>query len=124
MDILDDIFNLKIPINGIVQYKILDSSDENMQGLFRQAQLVSISRKGLEILMKEKVVEKDIMLVKMNLNGEKTEIKASCMINSCVKLEKEKSYKTDLEFIILKSDDARKIIKFIDTNLKKMIKIP
>ena len=122
MDIIDEIFNIKIPTQGIVQYKILDSSDENMQGLFRQAQLISIHRKGIEIIMKEKVVEKDIMLIKMNLNGEKAEIKASCLINSCVKLEKERAYKTDLEFIILKSDDARKIAKFIDANQKKLLK--
>lgn len=120
---IDEMFEKKVPVNGLVLYKTLSRDDEEMQGLFRQAKPVAIHKKGIDIIMKEKVEEKTIMLIKIHIKGEEREIKASCVVNTCEKLPDEKSYKVELEFMILKPIDIKLIDNYIMENLEKVFKI-
>ncbi len=123
INFIDEMFNKKIPVEGITLYKTLSKDDIEMQGLFRQAKLIAIHKKGVDIIMKEKVEEKTIMLIKIHIKGEEREIKASCIVTNCEKLSDDKSYKVELEFMILKSIDIKLIDNYITENLDKVFKI-
>jgi len=123
INLIDEIFDKKIPVEGLVLYKTLSRDDEVMQGLFRQAKPISINKKGIDILIKERVEEKTIMLTKIHIKGEEREIKASCVVVNCEKLFDEKSYKVELEFMILKPIDIKLIDNYITDNLDKVLKL-
>lgn len=102
---------------------MLSKNDEEMQGLYRQAKLEQVYKKGIVVLMKEKVEERTILLTKIHIKGEEREIKASCIAVSCEKFKEQNLYRVDLEFIILRSIDTKLIDNYITENLGKVFKI-
>lgn len=123
IDFIDEIFNRKVSAEGLVLYKMLSKDEEEMQGLYRQAKLEQIHKKGIVILMKEKVEEKTILLTKIHIKGEEREIKASCIAINCEKINEQNVFRVELEFIILKAIDTKLIDNYITESLNKVFKI-
>lgn len=99
-----------------VRYKILDREDEEFQGLYMEARTISISKKGLILLMKHRVKPEDVMIVELTLGPEKRIIKTCCESIGCRKESFNKGYEVEVQFLILKDEDKQYIESYMKQN--------
>jgi hypothetical protein len=99
-----------------VRYKILDREDEEFQGLYMEARTISISKKGLILLMKHRVKPEDAMIVELTLGPEKRIIKTCCESIGCRKESFNKGYEVEVQFLILKDEDKQYIESYMKQN--------
>ena len=99
-----------------VRYKILDREDEEFQGLYMEARTISISKKGLILLMKHRVKPEDAMIVELTLGPEKRIIKTCCESIGCRKESSNKGYEVEVQFLILKDEDKQYIESYMKQN--------
>lgn len=106
----------RVHVSEEVRYKILDREDEEFQGLFMEAKTISISKKGLILLMKHRVKPEDAMIVELILGPEKRKIKTCCESIGCRKESFNKGYEVEVQFLILKDDDKDYLEKYLKLN--------
>ncbi len=87
-----------------VRYKVLDKDDTDNQGLYKEAQTIVIGKKGITLLVKQRIKPEDAILVELILPDGKI-IKTCCETLSCRKQEYNRGYEIEAEFIILKDSD-------------------
>jgi len=96
-----------------VRYKVLDKDDTDNQGLFKEAQTIMIGRKGMTLLVKQRIKPEDAILVEIIMPAGNI-IKTCCETLSCRKQEYNRGYEIEAEFIILRDSDRHLIDQIIE----------
>jgi hypothetical protein len=110
----------KVYVGADVRYKILDRDDDDYQGLYKEAKTISISRRGMTLLMKQRVKPEDAMLIELFLGTDGRKIKACCESIGCRKESFNLGYEVEIQYIILKENDKN----YIDEYIEKMSLLP
>jgi hypothetical protein len=118
-DLMQQMFEERIPLITDVLYKILDKNDANYQGLYKKASSVEVFRKGIKVSFKENFEKGDVLLIEFNIDNDR--IKACCAINDCMKIEGFNSFSAELEFIIIKSDAVKIIDAYVTENTEAVV---